>query len=190
MRSNPHVSIAECDSVYRPDDDTYLLLDCLDVTRGERVLEIGCGSGILSIHCAKAGGNVTAVDINPRAVECTRRNAVASGVDIEVMHSNLFDEVEGEFELIIFNPPYLPVEEQGDLEMAWSGGEGGIEVTDRFLDQALEHLAEGGRILLLISSRMDMDGLEKVLSRFHMDILASRRFFFEELRVLRLESAH
>ena len=187
MKFDPLIHIEECDLVYAPDDDTFLLLDCVDFTRGERVLEMGCGTGIISVHCARNGAGVTAVDVNPNAVECTRRNASANGVDVEVLHSDLFSDVEGEFNLILFNPPYLPVMETGELETAWSGGEGGMEGIGSFLEGVPSHLTDNGRVLLLVSSKIDQAGLSDGLTGFRASTVATRSFFFEELRVLFLE---
>jgi release factor glutamine methyltransferase len=187
MRHDPSIEIEECDSVYRPDDDTFLLLDCLRVVKGERMLEMGCGSGILSIHCARAGGVVTAVDLSPQAVECTRRNARNNGAEIEVFQSDLFSMVNGVFDLIVFNPPYLPVKEEGELESAWSGGYGGIEVVGRFLDDVRPYMAVDGRVTLLLSTKMDQEVLSDRLNGFMIRTLVRRSFFFEELRVVLLE---
>jgi release factor glutamine methyltransferase len=162
------------------------LLDCLEVREGERILEVGCGSGILSIHCALAGGKVTAVDINPRAVECTLKNASRNAARLEARRSDLLSDVKGDFDLILFNPPYLPVKEKDDLGRAWSGGTGGMEVVERFLEQAPLQLAPGGRILLLVSSRMDQYLLRRVVDPFDRQDLSTRSFFFERLSVLML----
>lgn len=188
MRLDPNIHINECEGVYRPDDDTFLLLECVEVQGGDRVLEMGCGTGIISIHCAMAGASVTAVDLNQRAVECARENANANGVELFLIRSDLFFEVGGKYDLVIFNPPYLPVEEEGDLERAWAGGKGGIEVVSRFLHGLQEHLAEGGRALLLVSSKMDLKDLFSKFEWLKMRKLASRNFFFEELSVLELKS--
>ena len=84
MEYDPSIDIAEDPEVYPPSDDSILLIESLDVVPGEKVLEVGCGSGVVSIHCAKNGCDVTAVDVNPRAVELARRNAGANGADIPV----------------------------------------------------------------------------------------------------------
>ena len=71
MEYDPSLSVAEDPEVYPPSEDSILLIESLDIRRGEKVLEIGCGSGVVSIHCAANGAEVTSVDINPRAVELT-----------------------------------------------------------------------------------------------------------------------
>lgn len=186
MRFDANIHIKECEGVYGPSDDTFLLLECVEVERGDRVLEMGCGTGIISIHCAMAGASVTAVDLSRRAVECTRENAKANDVDLNLIQSDLFSNVKGKFDLVLFNPPYLPVEEGGELERAWAGGRGGIEVVSRFLHGLPDHLAEGGRALLLVSSKMDLKNLFSQFEWLNGRTLASRKFFFEELSVLEL----
>jgi release factor glutamine methyltransferase len=99
---------------------------------------------------------VLAVEINPHAA------AYAHEVNgVEVIRGDLFEPVTGEFDLILFNAPYLPTspEERYDdwLEYALDGGPTGREVIERFLHDAPAHLSTFGRILLLISSLTGMD---------------------------------
>lgn len=137
--------------VYQPDADTYLLLDAAkkEVKPGDRILEVGTGSGLISRELAKVSG-VVATDINPHAVLCARK----AGID--VVRTDLFTGIRGSFDLIVFNPPYLPTqpEERMDdwLEYALDGGERGRAVIERFARNIGDVLAPGGRILLLISS--------------------------------------
>jgi release factor glutamine methyltransferase len=148
--------------VYQPDADTYLLLDAArkEVKPGDRILEIGTGSGLISRELAKVSG-VVATDINPHAVLCARK----AGID--VVRTDLFAGIRGSFDLILFNPPYLPTqpEERMDdwLEYALDGGESGRAVIERFARNIGDVLAPGGRILLLISS---LTGLSDVQALF------------------------
>lgn len=186
MRIDARIIIQECHSVYPPSEDTYLMLDCVEVRPQERVLEMGCGTGIIALHCAKAGAIVTAADINPKAVDCARANAKSNGLEMSVVHSDLFLDVEGVFDLIIFNPPYVPDEIKGDIERSWAGGEDGVRVLDRFLRGAPNHLVKGGRILVLLSTAMKDAALQCILSQFVRDRLAAKRLFFEGIWVERL----
>ncbi len=186
MRYDPTLQIEECERVYPPREDSLLLLDCLEAVRGKRFLEMGSATGIISVHCAKAGAVVTAVDVNPHAVSCTRRNAERNGLEIDVLHSDLFLDVPGEFDFMVINPPYLPVEEGGDIEASWAGGEDGTRVLERFLIDAPAHLSEGGRIYVLMSSLMRAATLSCVLSQYRRERLGERKLFFEELWVERL----
>jgi release factor glutamine methyltransferase len=186
LRVDDNIIINECQSVYPPSEDTYLMLDCIEVGPNENVLEMGCGTGIIAIHCAKAMSSVTAVDINPKAVECTRANAISNRQDIKAICSDLFLDVEGSYDLIIFNPPYVPDEIRGDIERSWAGGNDGVRILDRFLKEAPNHLASGGRILVLLSTTMKDAPLQCVLSQFTRDRLAAKNLFFEEIWVEQL----
>lgn len=186
MRYDPHLRIEEYPGVYPPSDDTLLLLGSLEVENSEEVLEMGCGSGIISVHCAAAGTEVTAVDINTAAVRCTMENAKRNGLEVKGIVSDLFSHVSGTYHQILFNPPYLPADEKDQLALAWSGGKGGVEVLHKFLRHAPGFLKPEGRVTIVVSSRMDGDLLRASISRFEAEILARRRLFFEELEVLSL----
>lgn len=148
--------------VYPPQEDTYLLLQAArrEVRGGERVLEVGCGSGYIAAALAPLV-SVFATDINPHAVCETR----AKG--IETARADLLDGIRGPFDIVIFNPPYLPTlpgERIDDwLERALDGGEDGTKVIGRFATQVQRVLAAGGCVLLLLSS---LTGLERVCSIF------------------------
>lgn len=148
--------------VYKPEADTYLLLDAAreEVKAGDHVLEIGTGSGLIAAELAKGTG-VVATDINPHAVLCARKRGV------DVVQSDLFCGIRSSFDLIVFNPPYLPTqpEERIDdwLEHALDGGLNGRVVIERFSADVSRVLAPGGRILLLISS---LTGLPEVRDLF------------------------
>ena len=122
MIYDPDIAIETDEDVYPPSEDSILLIESLDVRPGERVLEIGCGSGVVSIHCAKNSCVVTAGDINPKAVELARRNAERNGAEMDVIETDVYSNIEGVFDTIVFNLPYLPVDEEGLLAKAWSGG--------------------------------------------------------------------
>jgi release factor glutamine methyltransferase len=179
--------IVNCpESVYCPSDDTFLLIDALEVTPGEHALEVGCGSGLVSLHLAKAGAVVTAVDLNNEAAICAKAAADLNGLRLEVIRSDLFQNVNGCFDLIVFNPPYLRGEGRDVSDLAWAGGRTGTETLGRFLEQSPAHLNAGGRILVIVSSDMEKIPLKEMLDPFLVKELRAQHLFFEELRVLEL----
>ncbi|MDR0791125.1 MAG: methyltransferase [Methanomassiliicoccaceae archaeon] len=178
--------IEERDDVYSPGEDSILLIESLNVRDGERILEIGCGSGVVAIHCAKNGASVTAVDINPSAVEITRKNAAANGAYMDVRLSDLYEDIDSYYDTIVFNLPYLPVNDPGDLEKAWSGGDDGIGPLPKFLNEAKDHLFPRGRFVVVVSSLMDQKRLEDVLDGYDVNVIGERKLFFELLRVLEI----
>ena len=186
MEYNPALTIYEHPEVYPPSEDSILFIESLDVIPGERVLEIGCGSGVVSIHCALNGCRVMAGDINPFAVELAQRNAESNGAIMDVRLTDVYDNIEGEFDTILFNLPYLPVEDEGLLARAWSGGDDGLGPLPRLLDGSDKVLAEGGRIVVVTSSLMDAEATEKAISGWEKRILGELPLFFEKLYVVEL----
>ncbi|MDR0334341.1 MAG: methyltransferase [Methanomassiliicoccaceae archaeon] len=186
MRYDPKIRIEERDDVYSPGDDSILLIESLNVGDGERVLEIGCGSGVVAIHCAKNGASVTAVDINPSAVALTRKNAAANGAYMDIRLSDLYKDIDSHYDTIVFNLPYLPVKDEGMLEKAWSGGDDGIGPLPKFLSEAMDHLYPRGRFVIVVSSLMDQRRLDEVLTGYDVTVLGEKKLFFEILRVLEI----
>ncbi|MBI5060739.1 MAG: methyltransferase [Candidatus Aenigmarchaeota archaeon] len=139
------------DGVYYPREDTRLLARILEQQElaGKKILEIGCGSGMLSIIAAKKGAIVVAVDADINAIKAASANAAANKAKIRLIQSDLFQNISGTFDMIFFNPPYLPDESH---EMAYSGGPSGRKVVEKFIAAAKPFLKPGGKILLLISS--------------------------------------
>ena len=183
MKLDLDLIVEECEEVYPPREDTYLLIECIELKSGQRVLEMGCGSGLVTLLCAKAGAIVCAADINRKAVDCTLANLQRNGLQAEVRHSDLFSNVEGRFDLILFNPPYLIGAGEGELERSWAGGKDGVQILGRFLRDAPERLLADGRIIVLLSTMMKESSLTKSLSAFKRRRLGSKRLFFEELWV-------
>ena len=188
--------ILEHPDVYPPSEDTHLMIRAISVSSGERVLEIGPGSGIVSIHCALEGCAVTAIDVNPEAVRVTEKNAERCGVSerINAIHGDLFSPLGPEkFDVIIFNPPYLVSDsnrkETDKIELAWEGGTRGKDTTERFLSEAKGHLKRGGRIYLLLERQNRTEELIARFSEFYWEEVAKADFFFEHLTVYVLTMA-
>ena len=184
MKYDPSIAIAEDSEVYPPSEDSILLIESFDVDAGEKILEIGCGSGIVSIHCAMNGADVTCGDINPKAVGLTKKNALSNKVRLNVINTDVYSEVSDIFETIIFNLPYLPVDEKGELAKSWSGGKDGLGPLPRLLDGASDHLTDSGRIIVVVSSLMDRTALDLLLSDCCVKVLSELPLFFEKLEVL------
>jgi release factor glutamine methyltransferase len=143
------------------------------VKRNDKILDMGTGSGILADEARKYSDNVMASDINPEA-----KNAIIS---------DLFSNIRGEFDLIIFNPPYLPAEEK-DPDIALDGGKKGYEIIERFLKEAKNYLTKKGRILLLFSSRTGKNKINEILKKdYKFKEIAKEKHFFEELYVYIIE---
>jgi release factor glutamine methyltransferase len=173
--------------VYSPEADTLVLLDAAraEVNPGDRVLEMGTGSGLIAAEIAKIT-RIIATDINPHAVISAR------DAGVEVVRTDLFAGIRGPFDLVLFNPPYLPTqpEERMDdwLEYALDGGESGRAVIERFAAEAGRMLAPGGRILLLISSLTGLSEVSEVFTRhgYTAEVVAQQVVEDEVLYVLKM----
>jgi len=172
------------ESVYPPSEDTYLLLRAAlkEVQGGERVLEVGAGSGVVAKELSKIADFVLATELNPHAAK------LCSEKGLEVILTNLTRGIKGKFDLIVFNPPYLPGEPEDLESLAWCGGEGGTEVAKRFLVESTRVLKEGGRVILILSTLGDVEGFIKFAESmgFIVEIVDKERLFFERLYALRL----
>ena len=99
--------------VYPPQEDSLLLIDAMaeaGLAPGARVADLCTGSGVVAIAAASEGAaEVTAFDICPKAVQRTRQNALAAGVDVDVHRGSWARAVEfGPFDVVLANPPYVP----------------------------------------------------------------------------------
>jgi len=178
--------------VYEPAADTELLVKSIRLREGERVLEIGTGTGVVAIHCAKHGCRVTATDVVTEALELARENANQNTVEVDLREGDMFDPVQGRFDVIIFNPPYLPTAPEdltdSPLDKALDGGPDGTLVTIRFLEQLREYLADEGRAYIVVSSLQEGNRLDDTLHRqqFVARKRGSEKFAFETISVLEI----
>ena len=176
--------------VYEPAADTELLVKSIRLREGERVLEIGTGTGIIAIHCAKHGCRVTATDVVAEALDLARENAQQNTVDVNLLEGDMFEPVDGKFDVIVFNPPYLPTAPEdltdSPLDKALDGGPDGTDVTIRFLEQVDQYLTHQGRAYIVVSSLQEDGKIENALHRQHLVARrrGSEKFDFETISVL------
>ena len=188
----PDFKINTDDNVYVPAEDSYLLADNLEIKQGQNVLEIGTGSGIVAMYASRLTDNITVTDINFDACELARKNFEDNNIEnIEILFGNLFEPVENrKFDVILFNTPYLPTEEDEVLDntinYAFDGGLNGRKVIDMFLNEVGNHLNDGGIVQMIQSSLSGNDEtLEKLDSiGFIAEIKASEHFFFEDITLI------
>ncbi len=176
--------------VYEPAEDTFLLAEHLKVRKGDIALDIGTGTGIIALLMAKKAKFVLGVDINPIAVELARENAKINGIkNVEFRMSDLFENVEGKFDIIVFNPPYLPGEAKElkePIDLALIGGKQGREVLNKFISQVRGYLRPNGMVQIVQSSITGVDETIEKLTKmgFKAEITAKERYFFEEIVVI------
>jgi len=180
-------------SIYKPSEDSYLMTNTLKERLPEllgknlnlKLLEIGSGSGIhlqTAFHSGVLKENIFSSDINMHSVQhCTL-------LGFNCIQSDLFEEFNSEkdkFDLIIFNPPYLPEDkekkEPEDSKLATTGGKKGNEITIRFLEQAKNYLNKNGTIFLIASSLAEKVNFDEL--GYNEKEIGCERLFFETLCV-------
>lgn len=165
--------------MYQPEEDSYLLLNILNkyVKKSMKVLEIGAGSGIISEKAKQLGADVLAVDIDSQAIAQLKKKA------INAKQSDLFSNIKGRFDLIIFNPPYLP-EHKYDKQKDTTGGKKGDETIINFLLEAKNYLNKNGKILLLLSSLTPRERINKIIRKiWQKKKIKEDKLFFEKLEI-------
>src|SRR3989344_2847014 len=171
--------------IYEPREDSLLLQKQVRqyVKKGDAVLDVGTGSGIQAATALEITDKVTAVDINKEAVNRVKKEHPR----VKVLQSDLFSKIpkEEKFDVIIFNPPYLPEEERESFEdrLVLSGGKYGHEILERFFRHARSHLKPKGKMLVVFSSLTgDIKEIIKKLG-YSMKELAEESYFFEKIAV-------
>ncbi len=177
-------------TVYSPREDTYVLLEALNrEPLSGRGLEIGVGTGIIALHICNYFDEFIGVDINPRAVDLAVHNAEINHIkNVCFFYSDLFSHVSGVFDVIIFNPPYVPADEKITIEnLSYHGGKDGRRTLDQFLSEIPPYMPDGTAYFLQSS----LSGLEKTCSMlqdtFSFTVIARKKLFFEELYVFKIK---
>jgi methylase of polypeptide subunit release factors len=167
------VELARAPGVFMPSRNGLFYSRSVRVHPGERVIDIGTGSGVLAIAAAKCGATACATDVDPRAVAAAQRNADLNGVAVEVRAGALFAGFAGPFDVILANLPneIVPPEYLAGLPpddpRSFAGGVAGNEHLLALLGTAGPFLAPGGRLYLGVHSLTDYHAtLREAIRRF------------------------
>ena len=144
---------------------------------GQRFLELGAGSGLISIYAAKKGATVTATDINPVAIECLHRNCDQNKVKPEIILSDLFADIpEQSFDIIAINPPFYKKYPQTMADHAWYCGENG-EYFWQLFNKLGKYIHQNSIVLMVLSEECDINMINEIASghNFHMQKKITKR---------------
>lgn len=164
-------------------------VDELGDLKGKRVLDMGCGSGVISVVAASKGARCLAVDINPASVKAVWVNAHVNGIldNVKAIKSDLFTNLpspagsgEGSYDLMFFNPPYFLGIPKNDFEAGFKGGNN-YDVIRKFVEDAPKYLSNDGIVYLIISDDMELSLLENMVKAggFSFEIVRKVKRFFE-----------
>lgn len=149
--------------------------------QGKTLLELGAGSGLISIASAKAGAIVTATDISKRVMDALAENARRNGVVIEMIHSDLFDQLPSfAWDMIAINPPYYPKNPRNELEKAWYCGEG-FEYFEKLFGQLKGYAHHEGVIWMVLSEDCNLEKIFSIAEKngFTLNQVEKKRFWWE-----------
>jgi release factor glutamine methyltransferase len=138
---------------------TKLLLSYLGEMKleGKSFLELGAGSGLISVYATKQGADVTATDINPIAVKALVKNRLLNKVSFEIIQSDLFNEVgDRRFDIIAINPPYYRKKPASAADYAWYCGEEG-EYFDRLFQSLKDHTNPNSFVAMILCDGCDLE---------------------------------
>ncbi|KAF9458349.1 S-adenosyl-L-methionine-dependent methyltransferase [Collybia nuda] len=205
-----HLTKEDFEHVYEPAEDTFLLLDALEVDAQDLkniaptiCLEIGSGSGcVLSFIGGILGPSTLylSTDINPHACRCTRSTGAQNKVSIDPINvgfaSPLYNRLKHAVDLIVFNPPYVPTfedevrgaQDTRDIQGSWAGGLDGMGVTGVFLEHVEELLSLHARFYLVAVKDNNLPKIQQNMLKKHglqSEVVLQRRAGREHLFVLR-----
>jgi HemK-related putative methylase len=150
------------EGVYIGCDTLYLwnaFKDELTTTNIDEALEIGCGTGFLSLRLSGIAGHVTATDVHQKAVDSTRLNAEINGTkNITTVVSDLYADIGGRYDLILSNPPYMFLPDDYREYRVGYGGSLGMQTVLGILDGLERYLKEDGRAYVLANSYIRENG--------------------------------
>ena len=141
---------------------THFLLQYIKKLRLENksFLEMGAGSGLISVYGAKQNAKVTAIDINPVAIKFLRNNSEENNVRLNIVQSDLFEDIPvQQFDIIAVNPPYYKKKPQTLLDHAWYCGENGEFFFDLFT-QLPKYIHKNSEVLMVLCDGCDIGMIE------------------------------
>ncbi len=155
--------------VYKPLENEYACADyCND---GDRVLDLGCGCGVGALFCSPKAREVVAVDISEPAVRNTEENCRLHGLtNVTVRQSDMFSNVEGKFNLILANPPYIAADfDNEEKQFATS-----VRYLPSLFSQVSDYLTDDGRVLIQFPM-WHRSRIEKLAAAHGLQVLQVRR---------------
>jgi methylase of polypeptide subunit release factors len=146
-------------------DENGLLLHVIGVQKWDRVLDLGTGSGILALAAAKAGALALGVDISARAIEFAMENVVRNRLQdrVTIMRADISDVWRNDgWNLVVANPPFVPVPPENEFHIAGDGGVKGDDVIRKVLSVWERVLPNGATCVLLAMTLRDSQGVRLV----------------------------
>lgn len=163
---------------------TKFILSYLEGKRleGKSLLELGCGTGLISVFAAKAGANVTASDLSLKALENSKHNARMNGVFVKLIYSDLFDSIDStRFDWIVINPPYYARTPENEQDLAWYCGEN-FEYFRKLFASLKDYTHDSSEVIMVLTKGTDLEAIEKIAREndVRMEMLKENSVLFDE----------
>jgi len=157
--------------------------------QGQRFLEPGCGSGLISIYAAKKGATVTASDINPVAIEFLKKNSRKNRVELTIIQSDLFHNIPiQQFDIIAINPPYYKKQPQTFRDYAWHCGENG-EYFKNLFTELNNYIHPGSEIFMVLFEGCDIELIANLAAqnKFNLECVHTQKNMLEKNFIFKIE---
>lgn len=158
--------------------------------RNKSVLELGAGSGLISLVAAKKGAKVTATDINPEAISSIKLSLEKNQLELDVILSDMLELVPiKNYDYIIINPPYYPKLARNFREMAFFCGPN-FEYFEKLFSQLSPYASDQNKVLMILSQDCKIDEISRIASPYGYQLCEVHRakkngevnFIFEIIR--------
>jgi len=155
----------------------------------KKLLELGAGSGLISMRSFQKGAHVTATDINPVAIEFLQKNSERNETILTIIQSDLFKDIPGQlFDVIIINPPYYKKEPESLIDYAWYCGENG-EYFSRLFYQLGAYMHINTLVLMSLCEGCDREMIKNaaVSNHFTMRCVQTKQNILEKNFIYKIE---
>lgn len=171
--------------MYLPSEDSFLLAKAVKGYTGKSALEIGVGSGVVLQVLHENFQIVAGTDIDFASLKYCKENL---SNDIMLACCDAASTFRHKFDLIVTNPPYLPLEDNEMKDSAIHGNSDGIETTLNFVESAISVLADNGKMLIIISSLSNDTKIDEFLVQMKLKrrTISKKKLFFERLTTLEI----
>lgn len=149
--------------------------------KNKSFLELGAGSGLISVVAAKRGAIVTASDISKKAMENSSMNAQLNNVSIKQIHSDLFENIpHRQFDFIVINPPYYKGKITKESDHAWYAGEQ-LEYFQKLFHQLPPYMNRDTKALMILSDECDIHQIQTMAAsnNFVLTLVYSGKVWWE-----------